>query len=82
MKKTVKARYDAENNILRLVEPLEGVANDAEVEVDVATKATPEHGERPWAHLRGILSKESGEEMARIIDDEFPPTNDWSQFRR
>lgn len=74
MRKTVKARYDAEQKVLRLVEPLEGVADDAEVEVEVG--ATPEVGAKPpWADLRGILSKEEGDEMARRIEEEFPMTS-------
>ncbi|MBV9494404.1 MAG: hypothetical protein JOZ54_09155 [Acidobacteria bacterium] len=70
--KTLKARYDAANNVLRLVEPLEGVANDAEVTVAVETSVDAADSARPWAHLRGILSKEAGDEMARIIAEEFP----------
>ncbi len=70
MTKTLKARYDAEQNIFRLVEPLEGVANEEEVTLLVATQ--PKDGERPWSHLRGILAGEAGDEMARIIAEEFP----------
>ncbi|HKO57875.1 MAG TPA: hypothetical protein VJ276_18555 [Thermoanaerobaculia bacterium] len=76
MTKTLKARYDAEHNVLRLVEPLEGVADEAEVEVTVKepTQAeAPDDGvERPWMRLAGSLSKEAGDEMARIIEEEFP----------
>lgn len=72
MRKKITARYDAENNVLRLVEPLEGVANEEKVTVEVETAAVATKAGPPWAHLRGTLSKEAGDEMARIIAEEFP----------
>ncbi|HEV7922413.1 MAG TPA: hypothetical protein VGR02_16625 [Thermoanaerobaculia bacterium] len=76
MTKTLKARYDAEHNVLRLVEPLEGFANDADVEVTVETaaeaKVPGDEVERPWLALEGSLSREAGEELARNINELFP----------
>ena len=67
--KVVKATYDAENNTLRLVEPLVGVGNDETLTVIVEEPARAPHS---WDDLRGILSKEAGDELAAIIEEEFP----------
>lgn len=67
--KVVKATYDAEHNVLRLVEPLEGVADEATLTVIVDA---PSRAADPWEDLRGILSKEAGDELAAIIEEEFP----------
>jgi hypothetical protein len=83
MTKTLKARYDAEHNVLRLVEPLEGVADDADVTVTLLDTPPPNDGvERPWLKWENSLSVEGGAEMARIIDEEFPPTEDLSRYQR
>jgi hypothetical protein len=76
MSKVVLARYDAQEQVLRLAEPLEGVADEAEVSVTL-TPATgysqEELARRPWLALRGTLSPEAADELQQIIDDEFPP---------
>ena len=73
MGKVLTAKYDAAANALRLAEPLEGVADDETVRVNVvAATADPK---RPWLELEGSLSKEAGEELARAIDEMFPPWN-------
>jgi hypothetical protein len=67
MAKVLKAKYDASENALRLVEPLEGVKNDETVEITLA-ETPPVDPERPWLSLSGSLSKE-----ARAHEELFPP---------
>jgi len=69
MSKVVKAKYDAAQNALRLVEPLEGVPNETEVEV---TLNAPAAYESSILDYRGCLSGENGEEFAAIIDEMYP----------
>jgi hypothetical protein len=68
MAKIVKAEYDAEHQTLRLLEPLEGFQDNEQVTAVINKSAD----ERPWRSLRGILSKEAGEELGRAIDEMFP----------
>jgi len=66
--KTLKAEYDAEHKTLKLLEPLEGFENGAQLVVFV-NNANPE---RPWLELSGILSDEAGESLARAVEEMFP----------
>jgi hypothetical protein len=68
MTKIVKAEYDAEHQTLRLLEPLEGFDDHAQVTA-VVNRADPE---RPWMALSGVLSGEDGEAFARAVDEAFP----------
>jgi hypothetical protein len=68
MGKIVKAEYDAEHQTLRLLEPLEGFEDHEQVTAVVNKNDQA----RPWQPLRGVLSKEAGEELARAIDEMFP----------
>ncbi|HYR29977.1 MAG TPA: hypothetical protein VEU30_16020 [Thermoanaerobaculia bacterium] len=72
MSKVVKARYDANENILRLKEKLEGVSDQSDLEVTIAEEPVPT-GEAPWMKLRGIMDKERGDDFARAIEEMFPP---------
>lgn len=80
MSKVLTAEYDAEQNTLRLAEPLEGVADHEKVTVTVLPPAAPSRispdPERPWLAYSGVLSKEAGDDLARVIDEMFPPWND------
>lgn len=69
MSKTLKAKYDAEHNSLRLVEPLEGIADNEDLEVTVNAPAA---GEPSILDFRGCLAGENGEEFAALIDEMFP----------
>jgi hypothetical protein len=69
MSKVVKAKYDATSNALRLVEPLEGVANDEDVEVTVNKSISTEPS---ILDFRGCLAGENGEEFAALIEEMFP----------
>ena len=68
MSKLVKATYDAEHNALRLAEPLEGVPNEADLEVTVQLTPHPDQ----WAALRSMVTPEQLDELAAIIEEEFP----------
>jgi len=74
MTKVVIAEYDAAQNTLRLVEPLDGVRDHEKVQVQVI--ATEAKAKSTWSDLRGSLSKEAGEELSRIVNEMFPPWND------
>jgi hypothetical protein len=69
MSKVLTAEYDATQNTLRLVEPLDGVGDHEKVQVQVIATER----EKPWMALRGSLSKEAGEELSRIVNEMFPP---------
>lgn len=74
MTKTVKAKYDARQKTLRLVEPLDGVRDHETVEVQVVANDHERNGEEPeWMALAGSLSKEAGDELARAVNELFPP---------
>lgn len=73
MGKLVKAKYDAEHNTIRLVEPLEGFSNDEDIDVLVSK---PEDPTRPWLALKGTLPEENAEELSRLINEMFPPWNE------
>jgi len=60
MPKTVAAEYLAEEQTLKLDEPLEGVADHARVEVSLS--AGTAMTDRPWLNLKGSLPKEAIEE--------------------
>lgn len=76
MAKVLTAEYDAEHNTLRLMEPLEGVKDHETVNVIVSPAAPAADPERPWLAFENKLSKEAGEDLARTIDEMFPPWND------
>ena len=70
MSKVVKVEYDAAEQVLRLAEPLQGVADHAKLQ---ATLEDPvDDANRPWLAFRGRLSKEDGEELAALIEEMFP----------
>jgi hypothetical protein len=71
MTKVLTAEYDFDAKTLRLDEPLEGVSHHQKVTVTIDTPAPS--AERPWKQSRGIWSKENGEDVARRIEEMFPP---------
>jgi hypothetical protein len=73
MSKLVTAEYDASQNTLRLVEPLDGVQDHATVQVQVIEPENEKKPEPPWMALRGSLSKEAGEELSQALNELFPP---------
>jgi hypothetical protein len=73
MNKVVTAEYDATQNTLRLVEPLDGVRDHEQVQVQVIAPESEKKPEQPWMALRGSLSKEAGEELSQALNELFPP---------
>ena len=73
MTKVVIAEYDATQNTLRLVEPLDGVRDHEKVQVQVIATEGEETVNAASMALRGSLSKEAGEELSRIVNEMFPP---------
>ncbi|HVT43630.1 MAG TPA: hypothetical protein VMT00_04500 [Thermoanaerobaculia bacterium] len=65
MTKTVLAEYLADEQKLKLDEPLEGVEDHARVRVSVETQ-DPQR--RPWLELRGTLPPEAIAEWKRAIE--------------
>jgi hypothetical protein len=68
MSKVVTVEYDAAEKVLRLEEPLEGVANHARFQATLEKAATADR----WAALRRSVTEEQLDELAAIIEDEFP----------
>jgi len=68
MTRVVNAEYDAQHQTLRLLEPLEGFEDGAQVTAVI----NPKVPRRPWLALQGILSKEAGDDLARAIEEMFP----------
>jgi len=69
MGRIVKAEYDAKHQSLRLLEPIDGFADQEQVDVIVDKQIDPE---RPWMALAGCLSGQDGESFARAIEEMFP----------
>ena len=69
MTKVVIAEYDAQENALRLAEPLAGIKDHERVRV--AIDEPDGNGDRPWLAMRGILSTEAGASLAAAINELF-----------
>lgn len=71
MSKVLIAEYDAKEKALRLAEPLPGVKDHEKVRVSI--EESPGDASRPWLELRGSLSPEAGDSLARAIEEMFGP---------
>ncbi len=69
MGRTIEAEYIARENILKLAQPLSGVADHARVSIEVKEAAAASF--QPWLALAGSLSEEEGRELARVVRDAF-----------
>ncbi len=69
MGKTVIADYDASQQTLHLVEPLDGVGDGQRIEITVNTQTA---SDPDWWRFCGVLSGENGESFARAIEEAFP----------
>jgi predicted DNA-binding antitoxin AbrB/MazE fold protein len=71
--KTIKAIY--ENGVLKPIEPIEGLADRAQVTLTLDTGRT----RRPLDDWVGGLSDQDAAEMRRVIEEEFEQVNpdDW-----
>jgi len=70
MTKTIHAIY--EHGILRPLEPIEGIRENAEVEVTIAVK---QKEVSPILRFAGILSEEEANKMLRMVEEEFERVN-------
>ena len=69
MARTIEAEYLAEQNVLKLTEPLTGVRDHAKVAVEIKDSVVHEH--QPWMALAGSLDGDSGRELARTVNQAF-----------
>lgn len=69
MGRTIEAEYIADENILKLAQPLVGIADHAKVSIEV--KETSATADQPWLALAGSLTEEQGRELARAVRDAF-----------
>jgi hypothetical protein len=69
MGRTIEAEYIARENILKLAQPLSGVADHAKVSIEV--REVPAAPDQPWLALAGSLSEEEGRALARSVRDAF-----------
>ena len=65
MKKNVQAIY--EHGVLRPFKPLEGIAENSEVELTIQSLPT----RHALKDLFGTLPKEDADEMRKVVDQEF-----------
>jgi predicted DNA-binding antitoxin AbrB/MazE fold protein len=63
---TLEAIY--ENGVLRLLEPLEGLAEHSKVKITIEAEESHPH---PLLQFAGILNNEEAAELRRIIEEEF-----------
>jgi len=70
MLKTIHAIY--EHGVLRPVEPLEGITENANVEVTISLEKGVT---QPLLRFAGILSEEEATSMMKIVADEFERIN-------
>jgi len=72
MSKVIDARYDAKENVFRLDEKPEDIPDAAEVTLSATVKPSTDDPTRPWLKYRGCLSAEAADEIAAILEEEFP----------
>ncbi|MEA2237823.1 MAG: hypothetical protein QOC81_2547 [Thermoanaerobaculia bacterium] len=69
MTRTIEAEYLADENVLKLTEPLTGVRDHAKVAVEIKDSSVHEH--QPWMALAGSLDGDSGREVAKAVNEAF-----------
>jgi hypothetical protein len=70
--RVILAEYDAENRVLKLVEPLRGVEDHERVRITIE-RAPSDAPTRPWASLRGSLPAEAAEAWRSSLTDAARP---------
>lgn len=71
MSKLVLAKWEPETKTLKLFDPLEGVSDSSEVNLDLA-KAPIGANVKHWSEFAGSLNGEAGDELAAIVEEMFP----------
>jgi hypothetical protein len=66
---TIEAEYLAEQNVLKLTEPLAGVRDHAKVSVEIKESAPDDA--RSWLALAGALDESAGRELSRAVREAF-----------
>jgi hypothetical protein len=69
MSRTIEAEYIAEQNVLKLSEPLTGVRDHAKLAVEIRDSSSPEF--QPWLALADSLGAHSGSEVALAVNEAF-----------
>ncbi len=69
MTRTIEAEYLAEENVLKLDEPLTGVRDHAKLSVEIKLSSTP--GAQPWMRIADSLDEHSGREVALAVNEAF-----------
>jgi hypothetical protein len=69
MGRTVEAEYMAEQNVLKLAEPLSGISDHEKVEVEI--RQVPAGLGQPWLKLAGSLNDEDGRTLAKSVREAF-----------
>ena len=69
MSRTIEVEYLAEQNVLKLTEPLTGVRDHAKLAVEIT--ALPRQESQPWMALAGSLDGQGGSEVARAVSEAF-----------
>jgi hypothetical protein len=69
MSRTVEAEYIADQNVLKLTEPLSGIGDHQKVEVEIRPALAS--ADQPWLRLAGSLSDNEGRDLARAVRDAF-----------
>ncbi len=70
MSRTIEAEYLADENVLKLAEPLTGVLDHAKLAVEIRDLSSgPES--QPWMQLSGSLEAHSARKIARAVNEAF-----------
>jgi len=69
MARTIEVEYLAEENVLKLSEPLTGVCDHARLAVEIKDSSRPES--QAWMALAGSLDGHSGREIASAVNEAF-----------
>lgn len=68
MSRVVTVEYDAEKNVLRLAEPLEGVEDHAKLQATLEQTPAADR----WSDLRSTVTEEQLDELETIVNELFP----------
>ena len=68
MSRVVTVEYDAEENVLRLAEPLAGVEDHAKLRATLEQAPAAD----PWVSLRRTVTDEQLDELESVMNEMFP----------
>ena len=70
MSRTIEAEYLADDNVLKLAEPLTGVLDHAKLAVEIKDLSSASESQ-PWMQLAGSLEAHSARKIARAVNEAF-----------